>query len=633
MQKTARINSVVVCLACFIPGMARVTAAADRPNILWLTAEDMSPNLGCYGDSDASSPRIDAFAREAVRFTNAFATAPVCSPARSCLITGLFATSLGTQRLRSQFPVPDHIRPFPALLREAGYYCTNNVKTDYNLAREAAFVRMAWDESSPEAHWRSRRAGQPFFAVFNFMTTHQSRSSVWPLDQFEREVAAQLVPTERHHPVKITLPPFYPDTAEARRAWSRYLDCISAMDKQVGEILDQLATDRLADDTIVFLFSDHGMGMPRGKRCLFDSGLRVPLLVRFPEKWSQLAPARPGDSTDRLVSFVDFAPTVLSLAGVGSPVYFQGTAFLGRAAAAPTAFVYGARDRVDEAFDLARSVRDKRWLYIRNFMPHLSWMQPEAYSDASTFRQEFKRLAASGQLQPGPLAYARERRALEELYDTEADPYQLHNLAADSQHADTLTKMRAELRRWQLATRDAGFLTEPQMWSRLTAEMTPWDIARDPARYPLDRLLNAADAVGRDDAAPAQRQWLQDVDDGVRYWAAVGFRARQHLAAADRDALLSAIRDRSPVVRIEAAAALARHGDAEAALPVLMAALADASPEVVLHSARALEQLGPIARPARPKMSEALAIAHERETAGQVIAMFIRFSLESALSQ
>ena len=243
----------------------------------------MSPNLGCYGDTDASSPRIDAFAREGVRFTNAFATAPVCSPARSCLITGMFATSLGTQRLRSQFPVPDHIRPFTALLREAGYYCTNNVKTDYNLAHEAAFIRAAWDESSPEAHWRYAAAGQPFFAVFNFMTTHQSRSSVWPHDQFERK-SLRSSPADRHDPAKISLPPFYPDTAESRRAWARYHDCITAMDKQVGEILDQLAADGLADDTIVFFFSDHGMGMPRGKRCLFDSGLHVPLLVRFPRK-------------------------------------------------------------------------------------------------------------------------------------------------------------------------------------------------------------------------------------------------------------------------------------------------------------------------------------------------------------
>lgn len=624
---------LVVLLAALITLPWAGISAADHPNILWITAEDMSPNLGCYGDADATSPRIDVFAREAVRFTSAFATAPVCSPARSCLITGMFATSLGTQRLRSQIPVPDHIRPFTALLREAGYYCSNNVKTDYNLANEAAFVRLAWDDCSSEAHWRSRRSGQPFFAVFNFMTTHQSRTSVWSQGQFEQEIAAHLTPSERHDPAKMTLPPYYPDTEEARRAWARYQDCITALDHQVGVILDQLAADGLAGDTIVCFFSDHGMGLPRGKRCLFDSGLHVPLLVRFPDKWSRLAPVKPGGSTEQLVSFVDFAPTVLSLCGITSPDHFQGRTFLGGAVGVPREFVYGARDRVDEAFDLARSVRDRRWLYIRNFMPHLSWMQPEGYSDASPFRQEFKQLAAAGKLSAGPLTYASPHRDREELYDTKADPRQLRNLATSPEHTQTLKRMRSELRRWQLATRDAGFLTEPQMWARLSAQQTPWDIAHDETQYPLDRLLDAADAVGDPGKVEEQRQWLRDANDGVRYWAAVGFQAREHLTEADHTVLLTAIRDSSPVVRIESAASLARHGDAEVALPVLTAALADTTPEVVLHAARALELLGPIARPARKKMSEALAIAREREAAGQVMAMFVCFSLEAALSK
>ncbi len=620
-------------LTALLAGLANECLAADRPNFLWITAEDMSAHLGCYGDREAKTPRIDALARESVRYTHAFATAPVCSPARSCLITGMYATSLGTQRLRSQFPVPRHVRPFPALLREAGYYCTNNVKTDYNLAGEAAFIRQAWDESSAKAHWRSRPAGQPFFAVFNFMTTHQSRSGVWPHEQFEREVASQLAPGERHNPAVLKLPPYYPDTAEARRAWARYRDCIAALDKQVGALLDELAADGLAESTIVFFFSDHGMGMPRGKRCLFDSGLHVPLLVRFPKQWSHLAPAEPGQSTDRLVSFVDFAPSVLSLCKVKSPEHFQGSAFLGPAIETPRELVYGARDRVDEAFDVARSVRDQRWLYIRNFMPHLSWMQPEGFSDGSTFRRELKRLAAAGELAAGPQTYAAPRRSLDELYDTQADPHQLRNLAADPQHADVLARMRAELRRWQLETPDAGFLTEPQMWARLNGGQTPWDVARDAQAYPLERLLEAADAVGRDDAAAQQRTWLQGADDAVRYWAAVGLNARQRISGADRQALRAAAENGSPVVRIEAAAALARHGDAEFALPVLASALSDESPEVVLHAARALELLGPVARPVQPQMRQALATARRREAAGQDIAMFVRFSLEAALPQ
>jgi uncharacterized sulfatase len=609
-------------------------AAADhdaRPNILWLTAEDMSPQLGCYGDAEARTPRLDAFARESVRYTRAFATAPVCSPARSCLITGMYATSLGTQRLRSHFPVPATFRPFTAPLRAAGYYCTNNAKTDYNLQDEAAFIRAAWDESSPQAHWRGRRAGQPFFAVFNFMTTHQSRTSVWPHDQFEREVADRLAPDERHDPARVALPPYYPDTAEARRAWSRYLDCITALDRQVGEMLDQLAADGLARDTIVFVFSDHGMGMPRGKRCLYDSGLNVPLLIRFPRRWAHLAPAAAGGTSDRLVSFVDFAPTVLGLCGIEPPAHFQGSAFLGPRAGTPRAFIHAARDRVDEAFDVARSVRSDRWLYLRNFMPHLSWMQPEGYSDASPFRRELKDLAAASLLAPGPMTYAAPRRALEELYDTQADPNQLRNLAADPEHRPVLERLRGELRRWQLSTRDAGLLTEPQVWARLKEDTTPWSVARDRTQYPLERFLEAADAVGRDGAAMLHRERLRDADDGVRYWAAVGLHAAVELTEPDRSALRQSLRDGSPVVRIESAAALARHGEAGPALDVLSAALRDDSPEVVLHAARALELLGPAARPVHPGMRAALARAREREAAGDEMVLYIRFSLEAAL--
>jgi uncharacterized sulfatase len=608
------------------------TLATEYPNILWLTAEDMSPHLGCYGDGEARTPRLDAFARESVRYTRAFATAPVCSPARSCLITGMYATSLGTQRLRSQFPVPDFVQPFTARLRTAGYYCTNNVKTDYNLQNEAAFIRRAWDESSSTAHWRSRRKGQPFFAVVNFMTTHQSRTGVWPHEQFEREVATQLTAEERHDPAQLTLPPYYPDTTEARRAWARYRDCITAMDKQVGGVLDQLAADKLAQDTIVFFFSDHGMGMPRGKRCLYDSGMHVPLLIRCPRKWAPLASAPAGGTCDRLVSFVDFAPTVLRLCGLETPAHFQGHAFLGADAAPPGAFVYGARDRVDEAFDVARSVRDDRWLYIRNFMPHLSWMQPEGFSDGSTFRREFKRLAAAGRLAPGPMTYAAPRRALEELYDTQADPHQLNNLAAESDYQQVLEKLRGELQRWQLSTRDAGLLTEPQMESRLKPGGTPWSIAQNEQTYPLERLLEAADSVGREDAAVLQRQWLRDPDDGVRYWAAIGLHAAAELEEADRSALRAALRDDVAVVRIKSAAALASHGEAPDALAVLSHALQNESPEVVLHAARALELLGPAAAPVYPAMRAALATARQRESTGNDIAMFTRFSLEAALA-
>ncbi len=604
--------------------------SAAHPNILWLTAEDLGLNLGCYGDTYARTPNLDGFAQAGVRYTHAFATAPVCSPARSCLITGMYATSLGTQRLRSQFPVPGHIRGFTALLRQAGYYCSNNVKTDYNLQNERAFIADAWDDSSAGAHWRKRPAGKPFFAVFNCMTTHQSRTSVWPHEQFEKEIGAKLSPDLRHDPAAADLPPYYPDTPEARRTWARYHDCITRMDQEVAELLRQLDSDGLADDTIVFFYGDNGMGMPRGKRLLHDTGLRVPLIIRFPEKWRHLAPAEPGTACDRLVSFVDFAPTVLSLCSVEKPELMQGVAFLGSAAGQPRRFVYGARDRVDEVFDLSRSVRDGRWLYIRNFMPHLSWMPPERFSDGSAFRQELKRLAAAGRLGADQLTYAAPRRALEELYDTAADPHQIRNLAASPDHRATLETMRAELKRWLLETRDAGFLTEPQLWQRLGNRLTPFELARDEELYPLARLLAAADLVGRPGAWPRLQPLLADADDGIRYWAALGLSAAQRLPDAARAALQERLSDSSPVVQIEIAFALASHGESENSLPVLAGALIGGEADVALHAARALELLGPVARPVLPAMQQVLDRVRKADTTDDA-AMFLRFSLEASL--
>ncbi|MBI5395112.1 MAG: sulfatase-like hydrolase/transferase [Verrucomicrobia bacterium] len=610
-------------------GQTGVSGLRQKPNILWITCEDICPQLGCYGDAYARTPHLDAFAKQAVRYTHAFATAPVCSPARSCLITGMYATSLGTQRLRSTFPVPAEFRGFPAWLREAGYYCSNNVKTDYNLRNEAAFIRDAWDVSSGKAHWRGRKAGQPFFAVFNLMTTHQSRASVFSHEQFEKMVGSRLAPEERHDPAKAPLPPYYPDTPESRRMLARYYDCITAMDKEVAALLRQLDEDGLANDTIVFLYGYYGMGIPRGKRCLFDTGLHEPLLIRFPEKFRHLATGAAGSATDRLVSFVDFGPTALSLAGLPAPKHMQGVAFAGPATGKPRKFVFGARDRVDEAFDLSRSVRDGRWLYIRNFMPHLSWMPPERFSDGSTMRREFKRLAAEGKLNADQLTYAAPRKPIEELYDSDADPHQVKNLAGSPQHRATLEKMRRALREWLLTARDAGFLTEPQMWERIGADSTPCALAKDPKKYPLARLLDAADLVGRPGAVPKQAKLLADSDDGVRYWAALGLRAAGKDASPAREVLKAALKDSCAVVRIEAAVALIQLSETDAGLRVLEAELRSERGDVAVHAARALELLGESARPALTAMRATLE-GVDRKKFGEY-ALFLRFSLEAAL--
>ena len=283
----------------------------------------------------------------------------------------MWAPSLGTSQMRSAYPIPFSVKGFPTYLREAGYFTTNNEKTDYNTADEARLIKESWDESSGTAHWRSesRKEGQPFFAVFNQMVSHQSRTMVWPYPVFKENVQSRLSAEEIHDPAKVVVPPYYPDTELVRREMARFYDCVTVMDSEVGRVLAQLEEDGLAENTIVFFYSDHGSGMPRHKRLLHDSGMKVPLLIRFPEKYKHLAQAGAGETVDRLVSFVDFGPTVLSLLGLPVPENMQGEVFLGPDASPEPEYVYGFRDRVDEV--RAPSVGSSDMVFIRGYEIHV----------------------------------------------------------------------------------------------------------------------------------------------------------------------------------------------------------------------------------------------------------------------
>ncbi len=564
--------------------------AVDRPNVLWITAEDMSPTLGCYGDSYARTPNIDALALEGVLYTQAFATSPVCSPVRSCLINGCIASSQGTHNMRSEFPIPIAMRGFPALLRDAGYYTSNNVKTDYNSGNAAEITRASWCDSSETAGWRNRKAGEPFFSVFNLMTSHQSRSMVWSYDQFQREVQSHLSSDEIHDPSAAPLPPYYPDTPLIRKTVARFYDCVTVMDQEVGRILDQLEEDGLAEDTIVFFYSDHGSGMPRHKRALLDSGMRVPLLIRFPKKFEHLAPAKPGSSTDRLVSFDDFGPTVLSLAAVTERLAQpSGNAFLGPQDAKPRRYVHGHRDRVDEVIDMARSVRDKRFLYIRNYMPHHGYNQPSAWVDQSRMSHEFYRLSETGAMTPAQWHFAGPSRRREELYDCQADPLNLNDLSDSPDHRDVMRRMRTEHRAWVLQSRDLGFLPEIQQ-QRVSERAIPMEWAQT-ANYKLAEILDAASLVGTDDQA-SFRQGLSSESPAIRYWSAVGMSATERLSGHSVDALTESLQDDLESVQIESAAALARHGHGKQALKLLAEMLKRDDTTVLLHAGRSVELLG-----------------------------------------
>jgi uncharacterized sulfatase len=437
----------------------------QRPNILWVSCEDISPDLGCYGDSYAVTPNIDALAAQGVRYTNMYAHAGVCAPVRSGIITGMYPTTIGTHHMRCKGVPPAYVKCFSEYLRAAGYYCTNNAKTDYQFDPPMT----AWDESSRKAHWRGRAKGQPFFAVFNFTTSHESKIRDRSKG-FQRRLAS-LKAYERHDPAKVRrggLPPYYPDTPVVRRDWAQYYDIITLMDKQVGDILKQLEDDGLAEDTIVWFWGDHGRGLPRGKRWIYDSGIRIPLIIRVPKKLRKPAmPKEPdvvksGTVNDDLIAFIDFAPTMLSLAGVKIPEHIQGKAFLGGQKAEQRRYIFAARDRMDEAYDLIRAVRDKRYKYIRNYMPHLSRGQDISYMNQMPTMQEMRRLNAEGKLKGPEKQYFEETKPVEELYDTQSDPHEVKNLADDPRYKDVLERMRKVHAKWVEETGDIGLIPEPE---------------------------------------------------------------------------------------------------------------------------------------------------------------------------
>ncbi|MHC4444804.1 MAG: sulfatase-like hydrolase/transferase [Planctomycetota bacterium] len=556
-----------------------------RPNILWITCEDTSPYLGCYGDSYALTPNLDRLAAEGILYNNAYATAPVCAPARSCLITGIYATTLGTQHLRSKVKIPQQIKCFTEYLRNAGYYCSNNVKQDYNFD-----APNAWNESSNQAHWRKRKNNQPFFSVFNITNTHQSLT-IKTEEQIQK-ITSQLKPHQLHHPDKAKLPPYYPDNPLTRKTWARYHNMITFMDRRVGQLLDRLKQDGLQENTIVFFFSDHGMGLPRFKRSLYDSGLRVPLIVKFPHKYKNLAPAPPGSQINELVSFVDFAPTVLNLAGLPIPDHMQGRPFLGHRTSQPHQYVYGAVSRVDEVYDLSRSVRDKRYKYIRNYMPHLPYVQASNYPDRAQVMKELRRLLAQDKLNRTQSLYFSKTKPIEELYDTKTDPHEINNLTDSPQHHHILQRMREVHLKWILDTHDTGFLPEADMHIRATGS-TPYQMARQTEKYPQQKIVSAAQLVHKGtQSLPDITNRLKDPDAAVRYWAAVALEALGQQAKPAAPVLTATLTDPVPTVRLAAALALCKQNSTEDAIPVLLKCLQDHRPWVALQAARGLQNIG-----------------------------------------
>jgi uncharacterized sulfatase len=561
---------------------ATAVAAESRPNILWITCEDMGPQLGCYGDANAKTPNLDRLAASGLRYRTVWSNAPVCAPARTTIISGVYPPSTGAEHMRSAVALPETLPLYPTLLREAGYYCTNNSKEDYNIAKPGKI----WDESSNKAHWKNRAEGQPFFAIFNDTVTHESGIR-------RRPHKAVL------DPARVRVPAYHPDTSEVRADWAQYYDNIATMDARAGRILAELQEAGLADDTIVFFYGDHGSGMPRSKRWPYNSGLHVAMIVHIPEKFQHLAPPeyKAGGWSDRLVSFVDLAPTLLSLVGNQPPEWMQGHAFMGKHDAGPQPYVYGFRGRMDERYDLVRSVRDARYVYIRNYMPHLIYGQYLSYMFETPTTQVWKDLFDEGSLNAVQARFW-QTKPPEELYDLQNDPDEVKNLVDSADHREVLERLRGAQRAWALKIRDVGFLPEPEIHSRSQGS-TPYEMGHDAQKYPLERILATAEAASslKPDALPELHRALNDADSAVRYWGVLGLVMRGEAAVAPAaDALRKSLVDESVCVRIAAAEALGRFGseaDRAAVLATLVAAIEKPeAPNASLMALNVIDRMG-----------------------------------------
>jgi arylsulfatase A-like enzyme len=434
-------------------GLVAAQPASVRPNILWLIAEDFGPHLGCYGATQVWTPNLDALAACGVRYTRFFTTAPVCSPSRSAFMTGMYQTSIGAHQHRSHrddgYTLPTGVRVLTDWFRDAGYFTANlrelpsafgfqgTAKTDWNFA----YAGKPFDST----RWEDLKAHQPFFAQINFGETHRPFKA-----------------PARADPSQVQLPEWTPDHPVARADWAQYLDAASELDRKVGRVLDRLEADGLAGRTVVVFFGDNGEAHVRGKQFCYDSGLHVPLIIRWPAGLPPAPQVQPGAVDARLLCAIDLAPTMLAIAGAPKPVAMQGRVFLGESAEPPREYVFGARDRCDETVFRFRTVRDARYRYIRNFTPERPFLQANQYKETSYPAWNLlKELNAAGKLTTAQAALCAPHMPAEELYDLERDPDEIRNLARSPDHAATLRRLRAALERWMEETGDQGRALEP----------------------------------------------------------------------------------------------------------------------------------------------------------------------------
>ncbi len=431
------------------------TKTAKRPNILWVSFEDTNPFYPCYGDHTAKLPNLDWLASEGTVYKNCFSTAGVCAPSRSAIITGMYPTSIGTHHMRTghrhgrlpslpspyEAVLPHYVKLIPEYLRAAGYYCTNNEKTDYQF--NPPFT--AWDDCSKEAHFRNRQdKDQPFFAVFNPTITHES--GMWEENNSPLTVNPESVP----------LPPYFPDTPKVRKSVAKMYSNLERADAILGMLIQELKEDGLLENTIIMHWSDHGP-LPRGKRYPYDSGIHVPLIIRWPQELKK------GAYSDELISTVDLGPTILSLAGLEVPAHLQGRAFLGAQAKGARQFIYASRDRHDETYDMVRAIRSKKYKYIRNYYQSTAYLPWVPYLNHHPIVQELRRCERDGLLNETQKLLLAPSKPAEELYDLENDPFEINNLAREPRYQTELNELSEKLSEWQRTSGDLGLISEIDM--------------------------------------------------------------------------------------------------------------------------------------------------------------------------
>ena len=579
-------TSIFLSLSLFglIMGSCSQKKAPDRPHIVFLVYDDCTRMLNAYGDPNAQTPTIDKLAREGTTYENAFCVSPVYSSGHSAIISGLYPNTIGTQNMHSNFVWPRFAHMYTEYLRDAGYYCVKNFQREvFSKYQE----RQGWDDVNLNSKWDNIKKGQPCFQLFRYVNTYTKLLNL-PID------------TLVHSTKNITLPPYLPDIPETRYDFTFSYNHIEHIDAEIKDIIDQLKKQGVYESSIIFLIGDNGGVFGRSKRFMYDNALRVPLIIRFPKKYQWMASTAPGGKEDRLVSLIDLAPSLYSLLDIPIPKHMQGHPFLGKQDIEPRKFIYALRDRINESIDISRTVRTKRYAYIRNYMPQRPNGQYIKYLWETKGIPACEIAFKKGELNQAQRAFW-EPKAPEEFYDILKDPHEIHNLIADTAYVKEIKRLKAYYEKCELCTHDAGFIPE-SMLLNLTKTESAYDIIHDPI-YPFEEIMETAEkaSLGKKCDFEFLKKQLKSSEPIIRYWAMMGCILHPKEAVQIKDKIQAiAETDPSIEVRINAVEALHAIGETELAVQILFEIVKENNAELIrLQAFNVVNAIGPKADPIR----------------------------------